>query len=160
MNNRMEPSDITIQNNFQSTATDTLDPLGADVRLRQRLEISNTTENLTISSKRSSSKHYYQGKCHFCYFLHNVLLNNHTVFRYNHRNRFLGGYAYDFVNEHQWKQHECPICLCCLRDPHQTSCGHRFCYTCILTWLNEGNTCPHDNCTIGEGLINTYYPNK
>ena len=71
MNNRMEPSDMTIQNNFQSTATDTFDPLGADVRLRQRLEISNTTENLTISSKRSSSKHYYQGECHFYYFLHN-----------------------------------------------------------------------------------------
>ena len=85
------------------------------------------------------------------------VLNDHQIYRYNHRNCFLGGYAYDFVNEHQWKQHECPICLCCLRDPHQTSCGHRFCYTCILTWLNEGNTCPHDNCTIGEGLINTYY---
>ena len=154
----MESSDMTIQNNFQSTATDPLDQLGADVRLRQRLEISNTTENLNISSKRSSSKHYYQGKCHFRYCVHNAsVLNDHTVYRYNHQNCSLGGYAYDFVNEHQWKQHECPICLCCLRDPHQTSCGHRFCYTCILTWLNEGNTCPHDNCTIGEGLINTYF---
>lgn len=70
----MESSDMTVQNNFQSTANDTLDPLGADVRLRQRLEISNTTENLITSSKRSSSKHYYQGKCHFCYFLNNVLM--------------------------------------------------------------------------------------
>ena len=68
----MESSDMTIQNNFQSTATDPLDQLGADVRLRQRLEISNTTENLTISSKRSSSKHYYQGNCHFRYFRHKV----------------------------------------------------------------------------------------
>ena len=65
--------------------------------------------------------------------------------------KFLGGYEYDFVNEHEWRRHECPICLACLRDPHQTSCGHRFCYTCILTWLSEGKTCPHDNCTIGEG---------
>ena len=62
MNDSMESSDMTIQNDFQATTTDPLDQLGVDVRLRQRLEISNTTENLTISSKRSSSKHYYQGK--------------------------------------------------------------------------------------------------
>ena len=74
MNDSMESSDMTIQNDFQATTTDPLDQLGVDVRLRQRLEISNTTENSCISSKRSSSKHYYQGKCHFCYFLHIVYI--------------------------------------------------------------------------------------
>lgn len=30
---------------------------------------------------------------------------------------------------------ECPICLAWLRDPALTSCGHRFCRNCILSWL-------------------------
>ena len=28
--------------------------------------------------------------------------------------------------------YECPICLMCLRDPVQTTCGHRFCRGCIM----------------------------
>ena len=64
---------------------------------------------------------------------------------------FQGGYDYEFV-ENIDSKHECPICLLCQRDPHQTSCGHRFCHSCILTWLNEGKTCPHDNCSLGEGM--------
>ena len=27
--------------------------------------------------------------------------------------------------------YECPICMMCLRDPVQTTCGHRFCKSCI-----------------------------
>ena len=29
----------------------------------------------------------------------------------------------------------------------------RFCYSCIMTWLGEGKTCPHDNSSLGEGDI-------
>ena len=29
-------------------------------------------------------------------------------------------------------KYECPICLLGLREPVQTSCGHRFCKGCIL----------------------------
>ena len=29
-------------------------------------------------------------------------------------------------------KYECPICLLGLREPVQTSCGHRFCRGCIL----------------------------
>ena len=29
-------------------------------------------------------------------------------------------------------KYECPICLLGLREPVQTSCGHRFCNGCIL----------------------------
>lgn len=29
-------------------------------------------------------------------------------------------------------KYECPICLLGLREPVQTSCGHRFCGGCIL----------------------------
>jgi hypothetical protein len=35
-----------------------------------------------------------------------------------------GGYDYDFVADLD-SRFECPICLLCQRDPHQTSCGHR-----------------------------------
>ena len=65
---------------------------------------------------------------------------------------YQGGYDYDFVDDLA-AEFECPICLLCQRDPHQTSCGHRFCYSCILTWLNEGRTCPKDACSLGEGDI-------
>ena len=61
-----------------------------------------------------------------------------------------GGYDYDFIEELEHRL-ECSICLLALRDPYQTSCGHRFCYSCIITWINEGRTCPHDNSSLGEG---------
>lgn len=65
---------------------------------------------------------------------------------------YQGGHDYDFVGGLN-RKYECPICLLCLRDPHQTSCGHRFCHSCIMTWLGEGRTCPDDNCSLGEGDI-------
>ena len=70
----------------------------------------------------------------------------------NSRHYYQGGYEYNFLEElpHQF---ECPICLLCQRDPHQTSCGHRFCLSCLLTWLTEGKTCPHDNTEISPADI-------
>ena len=63
-----------------------------------------------------------------------------------------GGLDYQFVDKTlDVSRLECSICLLALRNPHQTSCGHRFCYSCILTWLNEGKSCPHDNASLGEG---------
>ena len=32
-------------------------------------------------------------------------------------------------------KYECPICLLGLREPVQTSCGHRFCKGCILRFM-------------------------
>lgn len=63
-----------------------------------------------------------------------------------------GGLDYQFVQPLD-PSLECSICLLCLRNPHQTSCGHRFCHTCILTWLKEGKYCPHDQSSLGEGTI-------
>ncbi|XP_060532304.1 TNF receptor-associated factor 6 [Cylas formicarius] len=40
---------------------------------------------------------------------------------------------------------ECPICLAWLRDPVLTSCGHRFCRSCIYSWLEKEKACPVDN---------------
>ena len=33
------------------------------------------------------------------------------------------------------EKYDCPICLCFLREPLQTKCGHRFCKRCIEKWL-------------------------
>jgi TNF receptor-associated factor 6 len=65
---------------------------------------------------------------------------------------FHGGWDLEFVAPVE-PRHECPICLLCQREPHQTSCGHRFCHSCIRAWLAEGRTCPEDGCSLGEGDI-------
>jgi len=72
----------------------------------------------------------------------------------NVKHYFQGGYDCQFVEPFDGK-FECPICLLCQRDPYQTACGHRFCHSCIVTWLSEGKTCPDDNTTIS---INEIFP--
>lgn len=36
----------------------------------------------------------------------------------------------------------CPICFQTMEDAFLTYCGHSFCYTCIMTHLNNRNNCP------------------
>ncbi|CAM6088169.1 unnamed protein product [Calypogeia fissa] len=36
----------------------------------------------------------------------------------------------------------CPICIQTMKDAFLTACGHSFCYTCIMTHLNNKNNCP------------------
>ena len=53
---------------------------------------------------------------------------------------------------------KCPICLCCLSNPYQTPCGHRFCKECILPVINSrNNVCPKDRTVID--LSNTFPDN-
>ena len=53
---------------------------------------------------------------------------------------------------------KCPICLCCLSNPYQTKCGHRFCHECIKPVLHSrNNVCPIDRIPIDED--NTYPDN-
>ena len=54
--------------------------------------------------------------------------------------------------------HECPICLVGLREPIQTSCGHRFCRDCILwNFRSSNHTCPVDNKRLEKNLL---YPDN
>lgn len=47
---------------------------------------------------------------------------------------------------HLDKKYVCPVCLCALRDPVQTKCGHRFCKTCLKRASGPGDIakCPLD----------------
>lgn len=36
----------------------------------------------------------------------------------------------------------CPICMQIIKDAFLTACGHSFCYTCIMTHLQNKNDCP------------------
>lgn len=36
----------------------------------------------------------------------------------------------------------CPICMQIIRDAFLTSCGHSFCYMCIVTHLQNKSDCP------------------
>ena len=46
----------------------------------------------------------------------------------------------------------CPICLHIMRDPYQTSCGHRFCLECIKAVKATSNpVCPIDRIPVDGG---------
>ena len=40
------------------------------------------------------------------------------------------------------QQRKCTLCLEPMKDPSVTTCGHVFCWTCILDWVNEKPECP------------------
>lgn len=40
------------------------------------------------------------------------------------------------------QQRRCTLCLEPMKDPSSTTCGHTFCFTCILDWLGEKQECP------------------
>ncbi|XP_004523584.1 TNF receptor-associated factor 6 [Ceratitis capitata] len=54
-------------------------------------------------------------------------------------------------------RYECAICLHWLNEPMITTCGHRFCKTCLTEWLNNHNQCPLDNTKLSE---NDYFPDN
>ncbi|RVE43117.1 hypothetical protein evm_012233 [Chilo suppressalis] len=45
-------------------------------------------------------------------------------------------------------RYECPVCLNWLRDPVITTCGHKFCNSCITSWLQNSGHCPIDNINL------------
>ncbi|XP_047989460.1 TNF receptor-associated factor 4-like [Leguminivora glycinivorella] len=53
----------------------------------------------------------------------------------------------DMVAEPE-SRYECPVCLNWLRDPVITTCGHKFCKSCITSWLQNSGHCPIDNINL------------
>lgn len=48
-------------------------------------------------------------------------------------------------------RYECAICMNWLNEPVLTSCGHRFCKSCLHSWLrNKSQWCPMDNKKITD----------
>ncbi|KAL9991990.1 putative transcription factor WD40-like family [Helianthus debilis subsp. tardiflorus] len=50
----------------------------------------------------------------------------------------------------------CPICMQIIKDAFLTSCGHSFCYMCIITHLDNRSDCP---CCASSLTKNQIYPN-
>ncbi|KAL8189188.1 hypothetical protein R6Q57_028754 [Mikania cordata] len=50
----------------------------------------------------------------------------------------------------------CPICMQIIKDAFLTSCGHSFCYMCIITHLDNKSDCP---CCASSLTTNQLYPN-
>ncbi|KAL0915301.1 hypothetical protein M5K25_015708 [Dendrobium thyrsiflorum] len=50
----------------------------------------------------------------------------------------------------------CPICMGTIKDAFLTSCGHSFCYMCIVTHLQNKNDCPCCSHYLTKNLL---YPN-
>ncbi|XP_076904898.1 E3 ubiquitin-protein ligase COP1-like [Bidens hawaiensis] len=50
----------------------------------------------------------------------------------------------------------CPICMQIIKDAFMTSCGHSFCYMCIITHLDNKSDCP---CCASSVTANQLYPN-
>lgn len=45
-------------------------------------------------------------------------------------------------------RYECPVCLNWLHEPMITTCGHKFCKSCITSWLQNSGHCPIDNVNL------------
>ncbi|KAK6488733.1 TNF receptor-associated factor 5-like [Huso huso] len=67
---------------------------------------------------------------------------------------FLVGMNFQFVEKLE-EQYICPSCRRVVLNPHQTGCGHIFCYQCITTFLecNSAPTCPIDNVLIKSNEV-------
>lgn len=50
----------------------------------------------------------------------------------------------------------CPICIQMMRGAFLTACGHSFCYTCIVTHLDNKHDCP---CCGNFLSANQLFPN-
>ncbi|GJT41491.1 E3 ubiquitin protein ligase COP1-like protein isoform X1 [Tanacetum coccineum] len=50
----------------------------------------------------------------------------------------------------------CPICMGIIKDAFMTSCGHSYCYMCIITHLDNKSDCP---CCGAGVTVNQIFPN-
>ena len=62
------------------------------------------------------------------------------------------------------QQRKCTLCLEPMKDPSSTTCGHTFCFTCILDWLGEKQECPLCRQRVlsqhGRSFMNVPYHDK
>jgi len=53
--------------------------------------------------------------------------------------------------------YSCPICFDLLNEPYMTKCGHTFCYSCLLSTIEQNPRCP--KCSYAVESISEAYPN-
>ena len=52
------------------------------------------------------------------------------------------------------QQRKCTLCLEPMKDPSVTTCGHAFCWTCLMNWINERPECPLcRQATLGQHVL-------
>ncbi|GME90732.1 unnamed protein product [Ambrosiozyma monospora] len=58
--------------------------------------------------------------------------------------------ALPYISDHS---RNCMLCLCPMTDPTCASCGHVFCWGCILDWCKERQECPLCRASIRQASL-------
>ncbi|KAI9832432.1 MAG: hypothetical protein M1819_004421 [Sarea resinae] len=127
------PADISSATFTAAAAAATAD--GGTAMLDNGIEIPTTTTLLPASSASPSNPPTTTTTTSLSHTLHTPHPppnQPHHTLAHPHTMRFIRGRP----------QRTCTLCLEPIKDPSATTCGHLFCWTCIVQWCREKPECP------------------